>query len=216
MERIEASRLGAKHCLENGTNHWVLEGRQKQYQYNLNPKICPNCKIKIDYFSRENTFCSRRCSAQHFNKINKTHNRLKQRKCQICDKIFIPDSSSVSKIKCNNCKGPSAKEKKLKLQNKTIEEYYSTIKWKAKHPQYKWNHIRILCKRWNSNLRLQPCQVCKYSKHIELAHIKAVSSFKETVTLGEINHPNNILCLCPNHHWEFDKELLKLENIPSR
>jgi len=35
---------------------------------------------------------------------------------------------------------------------------------------------------------------------VEIAHIKAVSEFGDSATLKEINHIDNLVGLCPNHH----------------
>jgi hypothetical protein len=74
----------------------------------------------------------------------------------------------------------------------------------------------MFCRTWNRDLTKLPCQVCGYSLHIELAHIKSVSSFDANTQLGIVNAPSNILVLCPNHHWEFDNGKLTLEQIPAR
>lgn len=52
------------------------------------------------------------------------------------------------------------------------------------------------------------CAKCGYSNHVEIAHIKAVSD--DSVTIAEINSINNLIALCPNHHWEYDHGILKL------
>lgn len=54
------------------------------------------------------------------------------------------------------------------------------------------------------------CEICGYDKHIEVAHIKAVSEFDDDVTIREINSIGNLIGLCPNHHWEYDHGILKL------
>ena len=54
------------------------------------------------------------------------------------------------------------------------------------------------------------CVVCGYNKHIEVAHIKAVADFDDSATIAEINDINNLIGLCPNHHWEFDNGLLDI------
>ena len=54
------------------------------------------------------------------------------------------------------------------------------------------------------------CAICGYDKHIEIAHIKAVSDFPDDASIAEINNINNLIGLCPNHHWEFDNGILKL------
>ena len=55
------------------------------------------------------------------------------------------------------------------------------------------------------------CAICGYNKHVEIAHIKAVSDFDDDALVSEINHPDNLIGLCPNHHWEYDNGLLKLQ-----
>ena len=48
------------------------------------------------------------------------------------------------------------------------------------------------------------CVVCEYDKTYEVAHIKAVSDFDDDTLVSEINSIDNLIALCPNHHWEFD------------
>jgi len=64
--------------------------------------------------------------------------------------------------------------------------------------------------RWLNN-RKRECVSCGYDKHIEICHIKSISSFDKNVTLNEINDPSNLVLLCPNCHWEFDNGLLDID-----
>lgn len=57
------------------------------------------------------------------------------------------------------------------------------------------------------------CIICGYSKHIEVAHIKAVSDFEDSATVREINSIDNLIGLCPNHHWEYDHGILTKNNL---
>ena len=63
----------------------------------------------------------------------------------------------------------------------------------------------------NSN-KPRKCAVCGYNKHIEIAHIKGVSEFGDENLISEINDINNLVALCPNHHWEFDSGMLSDED----
>ena len=38
----------------------------------------------------------------------------------------------------------------------------------------------------------------------------AVSDFDDSALISEINSKDNLIALCPNHHWEYDHGLLKL------
>ena len=55
------------------------------------------------------------------------------------------------------------------------------------------------------------CAICGYNKHIDVAHIKSVSSFPKDTPLSIINDINNLIGLYPNHHWEYDNGLLDLK-----
>lgn len=54
------------------------------------------------------------------------------------------------------------------------------------------------------------CSICGYSHHIEVAHIKAVADFDDNTPVSEINSIENLIALCPNHHWEYDNGILTL------
>jgi hypothetical protein len=98
----------------------------------------------------------------------------------------------------------------------TKKECNGALCLQGKHRSWLNGRIRAFCRSWNSDLVAMPCQKCGYALHIELCHIKPVSVFGEETTLGEINHPDNILVLCRNHHWEFDNGHLHAEDIPLR
>jgi tryptophan halogenase len=65
-------------------------------------------------------------------------------------------------------------------------------------------HIRVLARSWFKDLTKLPCACCGYDKHVELCHIKSLSSFGDDSLISEANHKDNIVQLCPNCHWEFD------------
>jgi hypothetical protein len=52
------------------------------------------------------------------------------------------------------------------------------------------------------------CKVCGYSRLYRVAHIRPVSDFPDSALIGEINHIDNLVALCPNHHEEYDKGIM--------
>ena len=70
---------------------------------------------------------------------------------------------------------------------------------KMQDRRYKNMHVLYI----NSNKPKQ-CIVCNYDKHYEVAHIKSVSDFDDGSLISEINNQDNLIALCPNHHWEYD------------
>ena len=111
--------------------------------------------------------------------------------------------------KCKNCYKSKSKEQ-LIIMEMTIGEYRK--KQSGKHGSWANAEIRQFARTWNKELRKKPCQNCGYNKHIELCHIKAVSSFSDTAKLKDVNSKDNLYVLCPNCHWEFDSGLLEINN----
>ena len=106
--------------------------------------------------------------------------------------------------------------KPTKTNSVTLGEYAQRKTAKDKHPSWRNSQVRAQNRSSNKELGRLPCQVCQYSFHIELAHIKPISSFDLDTPINIVNDPSNILVLCRNHHWEFDHGVLKLEDIPKR
>ena len=146
-------------------------------------------------------FCSRSCTAKENNKIPK---RKLSKKCSRCDSIVRNYRSTL----CETHYQIHLSKQKEALLNSTVLDYTSRDCLKNLHPSSKFAHIRGLNRSWNKDKTKLPCHVCGYSKHVELAHIKPISSFPANATLREVNSPDNVIQLCPNCHWELDNGLL--------
>lgn len=67
--------------------------------------------------------------------------------------------------------------------------------------------LRSHARRWAMvNLPHVSCHSCDYDKTTELAHIKPLKHFKDSDLIRHTIE-NNLVRLCPNHHWEFDHGL---------
>lgn len=96
------------------------------------------------------------------------------------------------------------------VSSKTKGELFSCRKnWQSARTSIRKNAQKV----FEQSEKSYKCAICGYDKHIEIAHIKAVSEFDDSALLTEINHPDNLIALCPNHHWEFDNNLLKLNTV---
>ena len=88
--------------------------------------------------------------------------------------------------------------------------------YKKHHRSSAYGLVRIRARAYAKKLGFKSCSKCGYDKHVEIAHIKPISSFPLTALVSEINNKDNIMPLCPNCHWEFDNGLLSLpERIPT-
>lgn len=93
------------------------------------------------------------------------------------------------------------------LLNKTKGELFEKRKnWQSARSSIQKNARSI----YFDNTVSPKCEICGYMHHVEVAHIKPVSEFPDTATIREINCIDNLIGLCPNHHWEYDNGILKI------
>lgn len=198
--------------------------------------ICENCgkefEIENKYYNRSKTkkfFCSKKCSCI-FNNSSKSIiantnddifidavNTSKSVR-EICRKIGYKSISSFVveeiKKKCEslNIKYPNSKHVKGKrsIREKTKGEILSSFKT---YQGYRSAIRRDAEKTFEELDGHCSCCVCGYNRHIEIAHVKAVSSFSHNALIKEINNIENIIPLCPNHHWEFDNGVMNEDNL---
>jgi hypothetical protein len=157
-----------------------------------------NSNIKRD----PNHYCSRSCSATATNKF--AIKRKRKIKCKTCDSLILSGWSY-----CKTCYS----NKLFELSQRTIKECLNN-----KTGPNKFNIIRSHAKGfYKSSKQPRICANCNYDKHIEICHLKSISSFPETTTLlCEVNNLNNLKALCCNCHWEFDNGLLEINGIKAK
>lgn len=151
-------------------------------------------------------FCSRSCAATYSNKRVKKH-KSKVRICAKCREIFYW-SKSARKTFCPDCTLERSFTILQARQDTTIGDYRNRLSLRGKHPSWLHAHIRGLNRTRNKDMAKNGCRQCGYKTHVELCHIKPVSSFPTTAKISEVNDPSNIVPLCPNHHWELDNGFL--------
>ena len=165
---------------------------------------CELCKKQFIQKTYNQRFCSERCRN---NSGQKRWQNNHKKMCPKCHKNIIWNNSDV----CVSCK-----TNKMVDRSTTIGEYHSLLSIVGKHPSWKNAHIRNLARDWHKELSEMPCKNCGYSLHVELCHIKPVSSFPEIATIGEVNSKDNLINLCRNCHWELDHGFLSIDSIGLR
>ena len=164
---------------------------------------CKNCQKE----TKNPNYCSRSCATIQNNK--KFPKRKIKRRCIVCGELV----SNYRKSRCDK----HTEEYKLQTRDSfkfiSIDEYISRPSIKDKHPSWKYAHIRTLARSWFKHLLKEPCKICGYNKHVELAHIKPINKFSGTALMGEVNHPSNIMQLCRNCHWECDHGLSEFPTL---
>jgi len=161
---------------------------------------CLNCQKE----TTNPKFCSRACAQSLNNKLYPK--RLRKTKCTKCDNI----TKSYRHSLCEEHWKEYMSTRRESIENKTLSDYWNLKSLEKLHASSKNAHIRLLARSWFKELTSKPCAKCGYDKHVELCHIKPISSFPESSTLAEVNNANNLIQLCPNCHWELDNGLMNL------
>ncbi len=162
--------------------------------------LCFYCGVETN----NKKFCSRSCAAKESNKIPK---RKLQTKCSKCENIV----RNYKSLLCEQHYQLKLSNQRNQIESLSLEDYFNRESIQRLHPSSKYSHIRGLARSWFKDLTKLPCANCGYNKHVELCHIKPISSFDSCSKVKDVNSKTNIIQLCPNCHWEFDNGLLALE-----
>lgn len=172
---------------------------------------------------RKKKFCNSSCSA----KYNNTK-RIKMSSITICEKcgdiIYLNSNNKggFNKRKyCDrcavlNCKrnGENAKNRmreKNGFISSEVTKGFLYEKYKSEIARTKINmHAR---KIYAESGCAYKCVICGYDKHVQISHIKGISEFDDDAKVIEINDIKNLVALCPTHHWEYDHDIIKCDDI---
>lgn len=180
----------------------IKKSRDKYYE---NPSYCIQCHKIIEIGNekpsqtKKKKFCSHSCAAIYNNRNRKKNHYTN---CIKCGKEFPKNGR---KKLCNECNSQI-----IDWSNITLKEV------KNKRSYQGHSRIRDLARKlyFNSNLP-KKCLVCNYDFHIEICHIKPIKDFADNTKITDINNLDNLVALCPNHHWELDNGLLNIKKYTS-
>ena len=143
--------------------------------------LCNNCRIE----TINPKYCSRSCAAKINNLVPK-----RKRRTNLCATCSLP--AEPSRKFCNACFLQEPKDMTLK------DAMYDHL-----HKSSAFALIRSRARAATKD-RVQKCAHCGYSRHVQCCHIKAIKDFPLNALVSVVNHPDNLILLCPNCHWELD------------
>lgn len=120
-----------------------------------------------------------------------------------------PSSYTINKIK-DRCKKLGVSPILNKLDPVDLETKDSLLKKRKNYQSYRSAIRKGAEKVFSESGKPLVCAVCGYDHHVEIAHIRSVSDFPGDALISDINSEDNLIALCPNHHWEYDHGILKL------
>lgn len=185
----------------------IISRRKSIESYYNNPNYCLHCNSIIQVKENQRVsevrvkkFCNSNCAAKHNNglrgKLTKEEEKERRKKCK-CPKCSKP-------IKCSSkrCLSCAKLEQNKVTKGKFIKRFKSRTNAR----------VSLQGKAKRNYIKNNPNTKCffGYSKHLQVCHIKSISSFSDDTLISEINDPNNLIGMCPNHHWEYDNGCLDI------
>ena len=156
-------------------------------RYYLHPKICKCCQKVIEVRDNESAAVTKKKDFCGHTCAAKYNNIRRPRKVKI---VKIKDTSRF-------------------IVNKIKKNYFEERGYHVARSGIQANAREV----YNKSGKDKKCKKCGYEKHFEVAHIKPVSFFSDVSLIGEINHIDNLVALCPTHHWEFDNGFLNIGEL---
>lgn len=216
------------------------EAKKRIDTYNENPNLCLNCgkPILAPYGKKLNEtkrkkFCCQSCAAQYSNKHRKSiAGWIGDARIDSMDDDYLVDefskSNSISEFanRIGYSKSALRNEHVIKRLN-DLGLFLEDLNVRNKFNNLTKKEAFDLCKNWQSARSIiaksarknyqtsdkpKCCIICGYGNY-EVAHIKAVNEFEDDALIKDINFIENLIALCPNHHYEYDNGIIKKEDL---
>lgn len=166
-------------------------------------KNCPVCNKEYNHYPErkekyQKKYCSSSCAAIYNNKMFPKKVAKATINCIDCAAVLLKKNQK-GRILCDSCRTERSDNYLYKLNPTRKEVVYEELTRAAAFAYIRWHAKEIVMKGVDKK-----CVKCGYSNHVETCHIKAIAAFSDEDRLSDINHPSNLVHLCPNHHWEHD------------
>lgn len=196
----------------------TVECRKKWNQKNCYTTVkCQTCNKEFEitkgvynHNKSKHFFCSRSCSAIATNKLRVEKSNIKwvtknkgYNQCPICNKEKFY-TSKYCKICCNMIKSNAINERTLGSYingHKYLSHYCSDIRKNA----------RYVIENSDKEKVCAYCHNHEFDEILEVHHIKGILEFDRETKIKNINHIDNLVWLCPNHHTMIEKGLITLK-----
>jgi hypothetical protein len=188
--------------------------------YYSNPNLCRYCGAVIPVPEgkkvteiRLKKFCNCSCAAMYNNRLHPKRKSSEIARvavatyCCACGNQI--NSRDLRRKYCDSCKYQARRVFNALGKRTKGSLFSSSANWQSARSSLRGHACRVFAR----SKRAKECAICRYSMHVNIAHLRSVSIFPETALISEINHMSNLVALCPNHHWEFDHGFLTLEDL---
>jgi Fe2+ or Zn2+ uptake regulation protein len=197
-------------------------------RYNADPNYCKFCGKKIEIAdgstpaaTKKKKFCDHSCAASYNNLASpKRKPEVTHSSCLECGKLVEvkrhPSGGFSRRKYCNKCRQEVRYRKGAKFSTDYLSSSFSQLtKGEIRSRTQDAHRTRTAITRhsrlvYRRSGRPYVCLACGYTLHVHVCHIKDIQEFGPNAFIYEINDPDNLITLCPTHHWEFDHGYWKM------
>lgn len=144
-------------------------------------------------FGETYCFCNKSCAAA-FN--NRLYPKRERREMVVCEKCG--GKKARESVLCGDCRKRERSVERSQLTISGIMSQYD--RWQRSNA---YRRIGKYARHYNA--KPDACTNCGWPHSLVWHHIVPVSRFPDTATVGEINAPDNLMCLCGNCHGYIHK-----------
>lgn len=156
------------------------------------------CKLCNNDVQKRKTYCDK-CK-----QLKKRQRKQYSIECTKCGSLCMRDKDSLKKNVFCSRKCFDVFHFGYSSENTTLADIYYSNSYKSNA----WSKVRGQARSIIKKLNITQCQHehCDYDKHVQVCHRRAISDFPLDTPLSVVNAIDNLIVLCPNHHWEFDNQ----------
>jgi hypothetical protein len=188
------------------------------------------CEVKIK------KFCDRSCRTSSINRGQDRHKRSRKRKpydgskitknsIEMCERCGVPVQQTPYPEKrgklfwrkrfCGRCRKQVRTEIGYRYNGDHLLDLENMTKKQVREATSTYQAYRTAVQKhakrvYEQSGRSLECSICKFLDGIQVCHRRSVADFPDYALIKEINAIENLVALCPNHHWLLDHNKLSL------
>ena len=173
--------------------------RGKEPVKGLYKNNCSYCGDEYKSKSKSKSFCSQNCAVKFDDFISPKGN--KSSSCKTCLKPIEAHNTW-----CGVCIGDAPEsQKRPDMKLGKLKKLFPYPLWRRK--------VSLQGHKTAKNVQ-DKCLHCGFDEHVELCHIKPIKNFSDdAMYIAEVNCEENLVKLCPNHHWSLDSGKLSIKKL---
>lgn len=161
---------------------------------------CATCNTPVSAIRK---YCSEQClTIARIERVSKDGHTTNSKK-KYYPKCECGNTMSHRSVKCRDC-----------VYNDYLNMTIGQLRAKSVRDAQVYNGIRQKSRSLAVKHYVMECALCGYDYHVDVCHVRALSSLPDETTVISASGVDNFVLLCRNHHWELDHGNIDIKDVP--